>query len=104
MEKLSIDLMSPNPRSKRGNVFICTVVDVFFKWLEIFAIRNKETLTVARVLVEKVFCRLGTPLSILSDRMARLFVRFASCYTSTSCAQVLTIQPAMLRLRDSIVL
>ena len=68
MERLSIDLTGPHPRSKRGNVFICTVVDVFSKWLEIFAIRNKEALTVTRVLVEKVFCRMGTPLSILSDR------------------------------------
>jgi len=47
MERLSIDLTGPHPRSKRGNVFICTVVDVFSKWLEIFAIRNKEALTVA---------------------------------------------------------
>ena len=68
MERLSIDLTGPHPRSKRGNVYICTVIDVFSKWLEIFAVRNKEALTVAKVLVEKVFCRLGTPLSILSDR------------------------------------
>jgi len=68
MERLSIDLTGPHPRSKHGNVYICTVIDVFSKWLEIFAIRNKEALTVAKVLVEKVFCRLGTPLSILSDR------------------------------------
>jgi len=33
-----------------------------------FAIRNKKALTDARVLVEKVFCRMGMPLSILSDR------------------------------------
>jgi len=68
MERLSIDLTGPHPRSRRGNVYICTVIDVFSKWLEIFPIRNKEALTVAKVLVEKVFCRLGTPLSILSDR------------------------------------
>ena len=49
----SIDLTGPHPRSKRSNVFICTVVDVFSKWLEIFAFRNKEALTVARV-VESV--------------------------------------------------
>ena len=61
-------MTGPHPWSKRGNVFICIVVDVFSKWLEIFAIRNKEALTVARVSVEKVFCRMGTPLSILSDR------------------------------------
>jgi len=68
MERLSIDLTGPHSRLKRDNVFICTIVDVFSKWLEIFAIRNKEALAVARVLVEKVFCRMGTPLSTLNNR------------------------------------
>jgi len=49
-------------------VYICTLINVFLKWLEIFPIRNKEALTVAKVLVERVFYRMGTPLSILSDR------------------------------------
>ena len=64
---MAIDLTGPHTRSKRGNVYICTVIDVFSKWLEVFPIRNKEALTVAKVLVEKVFYRMGTPLSILSD-------------------------------------
>jgi len=68
MERVSIDLTGPHPRSRRGNMYICTVIDVFSKWMEVFPIRNKEALTVAKVLVEKVFCRMGTPLSILSDR------------------------------------
>ena len=68
MERVSIDLTGPHTRSRRGNVYICTVIDVFSKWLEIFPIRKKEALAVAKVLVERVFYRMGTPLSILSDR------------------------------------
>jgi len=94
-ERLSIDLTGPHLRSKRGNVFICTVVDAFSKWLKIFAIRNKEALTVARVLVEKVFCRMGTPLSILSDRggevNGQVIREVCQLLHIDKCAQVLTI-------------
>ena len=49
-------------------MYIFTCIDVFSKWAEAYPIRNKEAATVAKVLVEKVICRFGTPLSILSDQ------------------------------------
>jgi hypothetical protein len=67
-ERLSIDLTGPHPRSKRGSKFVLTCTDHWSKWSEAFAIPNKEAVTVARVLTEQVFCRLGVPLSILSDQ------------------------------------
>lgn len=67
-ERLSIDLTGPHPRSRRGNVYILTVVCPFSKYCECLPLRNKEALTVARKLVEEVFCRYGTPLELLSDR------------------------------------
>jgi len=42
-------------------------VDEFTKWAEAFPIRNKEAESIAKVLVEQLFCRFSTPLSILSD-------------------------------------
>ena len=68
MERLSIDLSNPHPRTQRGSVYILACIDAFSKWVEVFPIPNKEAATVARVLVEQVFCRLGTPLSLLSDQ------------------------------------
>jgi len=44
------------------------LMDSFTKWVEAFALRNKEAVTVVKVLVEQVFTRFGTPLSILSDQ------------------------------------
>ena len=67
-ERLSIDLTGPHPKSRRGHVYILTVVDPFSKWCECIALRNKEATTVARALVEQVFCRFGSPLALLSDR------------------------------------
>jgi len=67
-ERLSIDLTGPHTRSRRGNIYILTCIDPFTKWVEAFPIRNKEAETVARVLVEQVFCRYGVPIALLSDQ------------------------------------
>jgi len=67
-ERLSIDLTGPHTRSRRGHVYILTCIDPFTKWVEAFPIRNKEAETVAKVLVEQVFCRFGVPVALLSDQ------------------------------------
>jgi len=43
-------------------------MDGFTKWAEAYPLRNKEAETIAKVLVEQLFCRFGPPLSILSDQ------------------------------------
>ena len=66
-ERWYIDLTGPHPMSDRGSVYILTCLDSFTKWAEAFPLRNKEAETVAKVLVQQVFCRFGTPVLILSD-------------------------------------
>ena len=67
-ERMHADITGPHPRSRRGSVYILTCVDPFTKWAEAFAIPNKEATTVARVLVEQVFCRMGVPIALVTDR------------------------------------
>ena len=67
-ERLSIDLTGPRVRSRRGYVYILTVICPFSKFCECIPLKNKEAATVAHALVEEVFCRYGTPLTLLSDR------------------------------------
>ena len=67
-ERYYIDTTGPHPKSERGNIYILTCIDAFTKWAEAFPIRNKEAETIAKVLVEQVFCRFGTPVSVLSDQ------------------------------------
>ena len=68
-ERVSIDLTGPHVRSTRGNVYILTLICAFTKWAEAFAIRNKEAVTVARVLVDQYFTKMaGLSMSLLSDR------------------------------------
>ena len=72
LERCHVDITGPHPRTQRGSKYILTCVDAFSKWAEAFAIPNKEARTVARVLVEQVFCRLGTPLALLTDNAGEL--------------------------------
>ena len=67
-ERWYIDLTGPHPRSERGHVDILTCVDAFTNWAEAFPLRSKEVEPIAKVLVEQVFCRFGSPVSLLSDQ------------------------------------
>jgi transposase InsO family protein len=67
-ERPSIDLTGPHTRSRQGYIYILTCIDPFTKWVEAFPLRNKEAETIARTLVENVFCRFGVPLTLLSDQ------------------------------------
>ena len=72
LERIHIDVTGPHPRSRRGSVFILTCVDPFTKWAEAFPAPNKEAVTLARIIVEQVICRFGTPLAIVTDRAKEL--------------------------------
>jgi len=43
-------------------------VDAFTKWAEAFPLRSKEAEPIVKVLIEQVFFRFGTPVSLLSDQ------------------------------------
>lgn len=68
MERIHIDLLGPFPSSKAGNKYVLMVIDQFTKWLEAFAVPDQTTETVARVLVDEVFARLGAPGELHSDQ------------------------------------
>lgn len=67
-EKVSVDVTGPHPRSRRGNVYILTVMDNFTKFVEAIPMANQEACTVAKKLVEVVICRYGAPMQILTDK------------------------------------
>ena len=51
-ERLSIDITGPHSRSRRGHVYILTVMDNFTKFVEAIPISNQEAHTVARALLK----------------------------------------------------
>ena len=67
-ERLAIDVTGPHPKSRNGFCYIVTVLDLFSKWAFAFPVRNHEAITVAHLLVDKVFSVFGIPQQLLSDR------------------------------------
>ena len=67
-ERVAVDIVGPiEPRANDGSRYILTLVDFATRWPEAIPLRNIETTTVAEALVS-VFCRVGVPKQILSDR------------------------------------
>lgn len=67
-ETISVDVTGPHLRSRRGNVYILTVMDNFTKFVEVISMNSQEACTVAKAIVEVVIIRYGAPMQILTDR------------------------------------
>ncbi|GJQ79303.1 hypothetical protein Trydic_g16170 [Trypoxylus dichotomus] len=66
-EVIAVDLVGPLPETPRGNNWILIVKDTASKWTELFAIQTATAETCAKILIEEVFLRYGTPRKIISD-------------------------------------
>jgi transposase InsO family protein len=71
-EHISIDILSGNVKSKRGNKMCLVVMDEFTKGVEVIPIPNSKSETIARALVSEVCYRHGIPRKIHSDRANNL--------------------------------
>lgn len=60
MERVATDILGELPKTDRGNRYILVVSDYFTKWTDSFAMPNMEAQTVAKILVEEVFAKLGS--------------------------------------------
>ena len=56
------------PLTYVGNQYVLVFLDYLKKWVEAFPIKDQKAETVARVFVEEVICRHGSPEYLLSDR------------------------------------
>ena len=68
LERVSLDIMGPLPRSKKGNQYVLVIVDHFTKWTEALPMPNQEAITVARKFFSEFICRFGVPYEILTDQ------------------------------------
>ena len=67
-ERVAVDIVGPIiPRASDGSKYILTIVDFSTRWPEAVALKNIEATTVAEAMLE-VFCRVGLPREVLSDR------------------------------------
>ena len=68
MERVSMDVLGPLPRSAGKNRFILLICDYFTKWVEAFPLPDQEARTVANKFVKEFVCRYGTPRKLFTDQ------------------------------------
>ena len=66
---LGVDVLQL-PLTESGNRYVVVFMDYLTKWAEAFAVPDQSAMTIARLLVEEIFCRHGAPQELLSDRGA----------------------------------
>jgi transposase InsO family protein len=64
---VSVDLVGPLPRTKRGMNYILVATDCFSKFTVTFALRRADTASVVKNIEEGIFLMFGAPRSIISD-------------------------------------
>jgi hypothetical protein len=68
MERVSMDIMGPLPKTERGNKFLLLICDYFTKWVEAYPLPNQEAHTIADKFVQEFICRYGVPRRIITDQ------------------------------------
>ena len=56
------------PTSNKGNKYVIVFVDYLTKWPEVFPVKDQNSLTIAKLLIEHIIPRHGVPSQLLSDR------------------------------------
>ena len=62
-----MDILGPLPETRNDNCYILVIGDYFTKW-KVFAMKDMEAATIARLLVNEVICRFGVPDSVHTDQ------------------------------------
>jgi len=67
-QRIHADLFGPLKTSEHGKKFILVLTDAFTRYVELVAIQNKETATVATAIFMHWICRYRVPLEIVTDQ------------------------------------
>jgi len=67
-QRIHADLFGPLKTSEHGKKFILVLTNAFTHYVELVAIENKETATVATAIFMHWICRYGVPLEIVTDQ------------------------------------
>ena len=68
MQVVAVDILGPLPESESGNYYILVAGNYFTKWMEAYLIPNQEAITIAKVLVDEMFCRFSPPEQLHSNQ------------------------------------
>jgi hypothetical protein len=58
-QHIGVDVVGPLPTSRKGNVYILTIVDHFSRWAEAIPLEEQTTRSIARAIIQQIICRHG---------------------------------------------
>ncbi|XP_018573667.1 protein NYNRIN-like [Anoplophora glabripennis] len=67
LEVISVDLFGQLPITPQGNRWILIVEDIASKWVELFPLEIASAETCAKILINEIILRFGTPRKMISD-------------------------------------
>ena len=67
MAALQLDLSGPHMKTLSGNTYICSFIDLYSGWPEVFSIPNKSAESVLDCLLEEIIPRHSCPIAITTD-------------------------------------
>jgi len=68
LDRISIDVVGPLPRTVQNNRYFLTVTDHFTKWTEVYPVPDQTAETCAHKILDEFVSRFGCPASIHSDQ------------------------------------
>ena len=68
LQLVAVDILGPFPESENGNLYIMVAGDYFTRWMEAYAIKNQEAVTVAKTLTEEFFFHFSPPQQLHTDQ------------------------------------
>jgi len=90
-ERVSIDITGPFPRSSKMNIYALTLIDHFTKYAMAFAIRDHTAVTIARILISRVFVLFGFPQQLQADNGPELYsLIFEELHQMGQCSKLRT--------------
>ena len=67
-DRVAVDCLGPFPELYSGNRYVVVFSDYLTRWPEAFAVSTIDAVTIAKLLMNEIFCRHGSPKTLLSDR------------------------------------
>ena len=67
-DRVAVDCLGPFPESYSGNRYVVVFSDYLMRRPEAFAVSTIDAVVIAKLLVNEIFCRHGSPKTLLSDR------------------------------------
>ena len=76
LESLSIDILGPLTKKKKGHRFLLDIKDRFTKLTQVIPLRRIDAYTVALAFVEACICKYGRPKTLISDNSKQFAAKF----------------------------